>query len=621
MSSLAIKKAYLNWIFWFFVSNAVLFWVIGLHYFAVILPFHLSTSTITNQFIAWLFLLSAYFGQLGLFTCLAAVLPILLVFLYPKKYLIFISSLIIAFLIAWLLCLDTFVFSQYRFHLNGILWNLATSGQATEVFDLSWLECLAIGLLSIFLFSLEIGLALLLWKKCRYKPFRSKYPLCLVACLLFSYYMLALAVQFSGSLSLNQQAYTIPLYYEVLAKFLPGNKLPALESIYRSDFVEINQSKTTLHYPLHPLIYRTTQKPLNIVFILIDTWRFDMLNAVNTPNIYRFAQESWQFQQHYSGGNGTQPGIFSLFYSLPATYWTATINEHKSPIFINTLLDKGYHTGIFASATLLAPAFNQNVFSKIKHLQTITPGQWPPDRDKAITNEFKQFVNHTTSPFFSFLFYDAAHSFCYGNSPENPFQPSIAVCNRLTYTNHTNPTPTFNRYKNALYYIDKLVAKDLALLKKRHLLDNTVVVITGDHGNEFNDNHQGYWGHASNFTRYQTQTPLIIHWPGQKPVVFTHLTTHYDIVPTLLQRLFGCKNPMSDYSIGQSLLNKKKRPYLLLHSYTNLGIIKDKHIITIYPSGYFQVQDSQAKILTNYPLPMKTLLSALSQTKQFYKSQ
>ncbi|MBU7095746.1 DUF3413 domain-containing protein, partial [Staphylococcus aureus] len=206
---MASKKTYLNWIFWFSIGNAILFWGIGLRYFAVILPFHLSTSTVINQFIAWLFLLSAYFGQLGLFACLAAVLPSLFLFLYPKKYLIFTSAISIAFLLAWLLCLDTFVFSQYRFHLNGILWDLLTSGQANEVFDLSWLEWLVIGLLSIFLLGVEIALALFLWKKCRNKPFRSKYPLFLVGCLLFSYYMLALIVPFSGSLSLNQQAYTI----------------------------------------------------------------------------------------------------------------------------------------------------------------------------------------------------------------------------------------------------------------------------------------------------------------------------------------------------------------------------------------------------------------------------
>ncbi|MES2997710.1 MAG: DUF3413 domain-containing protein [Pseudomonadota bacterium] len=621
MSSSAIRKTYLNWIFWYFTGNVVLFWMIGLHYFAIILPFHLSVPSLLNQFLAWLFLLSAFLGQLGLFACIAAILPTILVFLWPNKTFVFILSILIAFAFTTLLCLDTFVFSQYRFHLNGVIWNLLTSGQTVEIFDLSWLECLFIGLLTSFLLAIEIGLAVFIWKKRRHKPFQAKYPLSLIACLLFSYYMLALIIKTSGALSLNQQAYTIPLYYEVLAKCLPGkNRLPALESLYRSDFVEINHANAKLHYPLHSLVYRPTEKPLNIVFILIDTWRFDMLNAVNTPNIYRFAQQSWQFQQHFSGGNGTQPGIFSLFYSLPASYWSATINEHKSPVFIDKLKHDGYHMGIFASAELLAPPFDQNVFVKIKNLQTSTPGHWPHERDKRITEEFTQFITHTSSPFFSFLFYDAAHSFCYGNSPVDPFQPSIAVCDRLAYTQTTNPTPTFNRYKNALYYIDQLVAKDLALLKKKHLLDNTIVVITADHGNEFNDNHLGYWGHASNFTRYQTQVPLIIYWPGKKPAVFKHISTHYDLVPTFLTRLFGCQNPMNDYSIGQSLFDKKKRPYLLMHSYTNLGIIKDKHIITIYPSGYFQVQDLNARVLPTNQLPMQTIVNALSETKRFYIS-
>lgn len=619
MSSLTTRKTYFNWIFWFFTGNVVLFWGIGLHYLAIIIPFHLSVSTLINQLLACLFLFTAFFGQLGLFACLAAILPIALVFLYPRKFLIFSSSLLLAFLVAYLLCFDGFVFGQYHFHLNGVIWNLLMGGQATEVFDLSWLEWLYIGLLSSLLLGIEIGLALFIWNKLRDKPFSFSFPTYILGCLLFSYYMLALLIKSSTALALNQQAYAIPLYYEVLAKLLPGKQvLPQLESLYRSDFVEINHVNKKLNYPLHPLIYHPIKKPINIVFILIDSWRFDMLNTVNTPNIYRFAQQSWQFQQHFSGGNGTQPGIFSLFYSLPATYWAATINQHKSPVFMSKLLAANYRMGIFASAVLLAPPFNQNVFVGVKNLKTSTLGYSPYDRDKQITKEFKQFITHSPTPFFSFLFYDAAHSFCIGNSPVHIFQPNLSVCDRLTYTKHTNPAPSFNRYKNALYYIDQLVGQDLALLKKRHLLENTLILISADHGNEFNDNHLGYWGHASNFTRYQTQVPFIIYWPGQKPMLVKHITTHYDVVPTLLRQVFGLQNPITDYSIGQSLLDQKPQPLLLMRSYTNLGLVNAKQIITIYPSGYFQIQNLQAKILSDEPLPRKNLLTALDLTRRYY---
>ncbi|MGC1854204.1 MAG: DUF3413 domain-containing protein [Candidatus Aquirickettsiella sp.] len=617
--SLTTRKIYFNWIFWFFIGNALLFWGIGLHYLASIIPFHLSVSSLANQLLACLFLFSAFFGQLGLFACIAAIIPIICVIFFPRKKLILSVSVVIGFVFAYLLSIDTVVFGQFHFHLNGVIWKLLTGGEASEVFDLSWLEWLSIGLLSGLLFVLEIGLALFIWKKLRHKTYVLRYPIAMLTCLLFSYYMLAILIKTSTALALNQQAYTIPLYYEVLAKLLPGKQaLSELESFYRSDFVEINHDNQKLNYPLHPLVYKPLKKPINIVFILIDSWRFDMLSATNAPNIYRFARQSWQFQNHFSGGNGTQPGLFSLFYSLPATYWSATINQHKSPLFIEKLLTEHYHMGIFASAELIAPPFNQNIFVHIKNLKTSTIGDTPYDRDKQITKEFKQFITQTPSPFFSFLFYDAAHSFCIGNSPVHIFQPNIAICDRLTYTNHTDPTPTFNRYKNALYYIDQLVGQDLALLKKHHLLDNTLVLITADHGNEFNDNHLGYWGHASNFTRFQTQVPLIIHWPGQKPLLVKHMTSHYDIVPSLLSRIFGLQNPITDYSIGQSLFSKKTPALLLMHSYTNLGLVNDKQIISIFPSGYYQIQNLQAKMLPNESLPMKNVLAALDLTQRYY---
>lgn len=617
--SLTTRKIYFNWIFWFFIGNAFLFWGIGLHYLASVIPFHLSVLSLANLLLACLFLFSAFLGQLGLFACIAAIIPIILVILFPRKKLILYISVIIGFLSAYLLSIDTFVFGQYHFHLNGVIWRLLTGAQANEVFDLSWLEWLSIGLLSSLLFGLEIGLAIFIWKKLRHKNYTLHFPIAMLACLLFSYYMLAILIKTSTALALNQQAYTIPLYYEVLAKLLPGKQaLSELESLYRSDFVEINHDNQKLDYPLHPLVYKPVKKPINIVFILIDSWRFDMLSAVNTPNIYRFAQQSWQFQRHFSGGNGTQPGLFSLFYSLPATYWSATINQHKRPVFIDKLLSENYHMGIFTSASLLAPPFNLNVFVGVKNLKTSTTGYTPYDKDKQITKEFKQFITETPSPFFSFLFYDAAHSFCIGNSPVHIFKPSIAVCDRLTYTNHTDPIPTFNRYKNALYYIDQLVGQDLALLKKRHLLDDTLVLITADHGNEFNDNHLGYWGHASNFTRFQTQVPLIIHWPGQKPLQVKHMTIHYDVIPTLLNRIFNLQNPITDYSIGQSLFSKETPSFLFMHSYTNIGLVNDKQIISIYPSGYYQIQNLQAKMLPNESLPMKNILAALGITKRYY---
>ncbi|MEL0625273.1 sulfatase-like hydrolase/transferase, partial [Marinomonas arenicola] len=87
-----------------------------------------------------------------------------------------------------------------------------------------------------------------------------------------------------------------------------------------------------------------------------------------------------------------------------------------------------------------------------------------------------------------------------------PFQPDEDM-DYLTLTKNTDPTPYHNRYRTAVYQDDMLVGKVMDDLKKRGLLDNTIVGFTGDHGQEFNDNKHNIWGHSSNFTAAETHVP------------------------------------------------------------------------------------------------------------------
>ncbi|WP_244897018.1 sulfatase-like hydrolase/transferase [Candidatus Coxiella mudrowiae] len=134
-----------------------------------------------------------------------------------------------------------------------------------------------------------------------------------------------------------------------------------------------------------------------------------MLNPKVTPNIYRFPQKSLVFRDNLSGGNcTTRPRIFSLFYSLPANYWMGMLKQHCSPAFIHQLLQDHYQTNIFRSVSLHYPAFDETVFHQIKNLQINTPSAESFDRDRRITQEFKDFINHinlnSEKPFFSFVF-------------------------------------------------------------------------------------------------------------------------------------------------------------------------------------------------------------------------
>jgi membrane-anchored protein YejM (alkaline phosphatase superfamily) len=120
-----------------------------------------------------------------------------------------------------------------------------------------------------------------------------------------------------------------------------------------------------------------------------------------------------------------------------------------------------------------------------------------------------------------------------------------------------DPLPFRNDYRNSLAYVDDLVGEVVAALKRSGRFDDTWLVITGDHGEEFNESGLGLWGHGSSFSKWQTATPLVLKVPNStRSGVVEAPTFHQDVAPTLLRHAFGCRNPLEDYSNGISLLSE-----------------------------------------------------------------
>ena len=82
-----------------------------------------------------------------------------------------------------------------------------------------------------------------------------------------------------------------------------------------------------------------------------------------------------------------------------------------------------------------------------------------------------------------------------------------------------------------------------------------LVILSGDHGQEFNENLHNYWGHSSNFSKAQIRVPLVVRFPGGDDAgkVLGHRTTHYDVVPTIMGRYLGVENEPEVYSLGYDL--------------------------------------------------------------------
>ena len=89
-------------------------------------------------------------------------------------------------------------------------------------------------------------------------------------------------------------------------------------------------------------------------------------------------------------------------------------------------------------------------------------------------------------------------------------------------------------YDGGMLYTDRCLSLLFGELKERGVFDNSIIVISSDHGELLGEDGQ-HWGHISISSDYLTHTPLIIRGPGvPKGLRIAELTENVDIMPTLL---------------------------------------------------------------------------------------
>ncbi len=382
----------------------------------------------------------------------------------------------------------------------------------------------------------------------------------------------------------------LPVYFPVTSSSFVkkhvhlGDKLGLGEEL-----AGISRENSSIHYPKKQISTKnhiTKDSLPNIIWIVLESWRFDMMDSIISPNIYKFSKKSIYCTNHLSTGNSTTSGIFGMFYGIHPTYWDAVKANSSvidNPVLIDILKENNYHFGIFTHSNFKRFKISASIFNNIDiHNRFRGNRDWEKDAD--MNAKFINFIeSNTSNPFFGFIFYTSTHhSYSY---PENrkKFIPAGKI-NMGLVNNNTDPLPYINAYKNAINYTDSLINILLTTITENNLDSNTIIIITSDHGEEFNDNKKNYWGHGSNFTKYQTSVPLIIHFPNKKSRKISYRTSHIDIVPTLVKEVFNIQDSTELYSNGKDifLLQEKTRP-LVSASYVNHALIIGDNVFAVYP--------------------------------------
>lgn len=610
-------------LFLFLFCNVIFSSIISIKYFLVPGAIFTTTGIVFAGF--------AVIGQFFLFYLLLSIICIpffIRIFFIPRGIQNMILSILFG-LCQIMLYVDVLTFEQYRFHVNQSVLSLVLSGQ---VVDFSLMAYVIMGCLILVVLFIEFAV---LWLLDRYlngnkskkkikKVIKSGLAFVIFALIATNLtYMVSSFYSYSPVLVMKEY---IPYYYP-----LTSNKI--MRFIDKDGEKEGNVEKinynSSVDYPKEPLDINQNIKPYNIIIIGLDSWRYDTYNQDISPNTYRFVQKhnGISFNNHYSTGNATRAGIFGLFYGIPATYWQSFYNSRIPSQFITTLQKQNYNIGIFFSAKVTAPEFDQTAFATVKDLRIGSRADNTPERDKELTQDWLKWHKNRDSsrPSFSFLFYDGPHSFQSLKEVEKKFQPADEI-NYLKLNNDTDPTPYINQYKNSVYSDDYLLQQVYDELEKSGELDNTLIIITADHGQEINDNKLGYWGHNGNFTDVQTKVPFIVIEPKgeNRKELLTNaennvLTSHQDVVPSLMKHYLGVKNDIRDYSTGYDLFSPiKDRNWLLISSYSTYGIITDNNIYYVNSVGMASYLDKHNRAVDDKP-NYKYIKDALQEMTYFYQ--
>ena len=293
----------------------------------------------------------------------------------------------------------------------------------------------------------------------------------------------------------------------------------------------------------------------NILLIVIDTLRADHLSSYGyarpTPNLDRLAREgvlfqnaisacSWTLPSHASLVTGRYPSDHGMENAQPMPWlgWGST-SLRGYPTLGEGLERHGYRTGAFSAnqsyftsnvglgrgfthfedyfqsprdmflRTLFGREFDRVYLHRTARSWVTRTLRWMgmtgllDNRKRAdeVNREALTWIDRGPRPFFAFLNYIDVHDA--SGLPWIHSSPAWRLDNPV------------NRYDSALNYVDSEIGKLMQQLDQRQWTRNTLVIVTGDHGESLGQHGMQFHGIA--LYREQIQVPLLFWYPTHIP--------------------------------------------------------------------------------------------------------
>ena len=587
------QRSYLKTLFWFLLINYVV--SIAVNYSYILITPGLESP------LSRLFIHEALLSNVALAYLILAGLLSIGVFARKRPHLFLGLAVLLVTVLHMLNVLDIIIFRIFKYHINSMVLVLVFTEGARDSLHIGAGTVLTYSAIVSSVIAFEVYLVRLCQR--RLSPMSVTRKIVWMSLIMSFAFIIADKATYAVSDLYNVREvirYTkvFPLYRGITIKRFMARHFRF--DTERMDGISFKKGYSSLVYPLEVLSKTLPGNKPNIIYIVVDAWRFDMLDEHVAPNICKFSQEAVVFRNHYSGGNATRFGIFTLIYGVYGTYWHPFLAEHQSPVLLDELMKLGYDFKIISSSKLTNPEFRKTAFVKLsQYINDTLPGTNAEERDPELAKAFITWLDErdTKKPFYAFLYFDAPHGpYSYPDRFEK-FKPSNKTPNYVT-AGKKDAVPLFNSYKNAVFFDDFLTGKILNALRKHDLMKDTIILITGDHGEEFFE--VGNWGHTSDFSKYQSKVSFILYIPGYPHQEITYLTSHLDVAPTFLKML-GYSTPVERYSQGQDLFTPGGNAHVMVSGWSDCAIIDPENTIVL-PTETYNAGSSEVRTTDTYQL-------------------
>lgn len=388
-----------------------------------------------------------------------------------------------------------------------------------------------------------------------------------------------------------------PINPEVVQIFLNENPFSSdLKSELNSNLLKIKATSEDVILENVYLIRNAVNgdKP-DILFVVIDSLRADVcgFNGANfnaTPNLDKFAKSAYVFQKHLVNSSWTRPSTLVFFTGLYPSksfinLWDYTVFPEEKKSFYKSkilplpanLAQNGYKSVMIGNNPFLTDHRGIGVDVGFEEVYDYSyyENDTIPITEKILSHLKALPPKDKRRPEFIFLNY---------NDPHKPYTPPPKFLSQVKNAEKIDSRK--KDYLGEVAFVDSELDKIFLSLKEKGLAENTIILVTSDHGEVMNPSHgkskftgvYTLYGHGQGLYEEDIHTPLLLKLPNKKDQRnITSVSRSIDIIPTILEAANINKPKEGDGESLFPLLDGKEKEERLYYGESRgvIGVRKD----------------------------------------------